>query len=110
MLRHSWNIECWFSNTLLTVLIVGQQNDEQMSLEEKSAVRQQQTVTYSKSECIPPIRENMRTSAEVERMFNSHLWKLDKAETQPGGSGVLIRMSCTRCRADKIAILQQDES
>ncbi|MDH2901427.1 MAG: hypothetical protein PXY39_10695 [archaeon] len=81
-----------------------------MSLEEKSMVSKQQTVTYSKSECIPPTRENMKTSADVERMFNSHLWKLDKAETQPGGSGVLIRMSCPRCGADKVAILQQDEA
>jgi hypothetical protein len=67
-----------------------------------------QTVTYSKSECIPPLKENIRTSRDVEVMFNSHIWKLDRAKAQDGDTGVLIRMTCDRCGADKIAILKED--
>jgi hypothetical protein len=69
---------------------------------------EEQIVTYSKIECIPPTAENSKTSSDVEKMFNSHMWKLHKAESQPNGTGVLIRMSCTRCGADKIAILRED--
>jgi hypothetical protein len=66
------------------------------------------TTGFSKNECIPPIKENTKTSQEVERMFNSHLWKLERAESQYGEKGVLIRMTCTRCGAKKVAILSED--
>jgi hypothetical protein len=59
-------------------------------------------------ECIPPTKENTRTSEEVEKMFNSHLWKLERAESQYKDKGVLIRMTCTKCGAKKIAILSED--
>jgi len=59
--------------------------------------------------CIPPTPNNAKTSEEVERMFNSHDWVLHRAESQSGGKGVLIRMTCRRCDANKIAILQEDE-
>jgi hypothetical protein len=59
-------------------------------------------------ECIPPTKENTKTSHEVEVMFNSHSWSLKKAESQFHDKGVLIRMTCTKCGAEKIAILQED--
>jgi hypothetical protein len=64
----------------------------------------------SQQECIPPTKENAKTSADVERMFNSHAWTLHKAESQARGQGVLIRMSCAKCGAQKIAILQEDDA
>jgi hypothetical protein len=64
--------------------------------------------TLNKPECIPPTRENTKTSIDVERMFNSHVWKLEKAESQYGEKGVFIRMNCTRCGAKKVAILSED--
>lgn len=70
---------------------------------------EEQIVTYSKSECIPPTPQNSQTATEVEAMFNSHLWKLEKAQAQSNGNGILIRMNCARCGADKVAILKEDE-
>jgi hypothetical protein len=58
--------------------------------------------------CVPPTKENTKTSHDVEVMFNSHAWRLLKAESQYQDKGVLIRMTCNRCGAEKIAILQQD--
>lgn len=66
-------------------------------------------VSPEKEECIPPTKENVKTSQDVERMFNSHSWTLYKAESQARGHGVLIRMSCIKCGANKIAILQEEE-
>jgi hypothetical protein len=67
------------------------------------------TATNYKEQCIPPTKENSRTAFDVERMFNSHQWQLLKAESQLDDTGVLIRMSCSRCNAQKVAILQTDE-
>jgi hypothetical protein len=69
----------------------------------------QKEILSPTDECIPPTPDNVKTSEEVERMFNSHDWSLHKAESQLGGKGVLIRMSCKRCDAQKVAILQEDE-
>jgi hypothetical protein len=60
------------------------------------------------AKCVPPTKENTKTTHEVEVMFNSHNWKLLKAESQYGNKGVLIRMVCQDCGADKIAILAED--
>jgi hypothetical protein len=67
------------------------------------------TKTFVVEECIPPTKENAKTSEDVERMFNSHQWKLSKAESQYNSKGVLIRMTCERCGAKKAAILMEDD-
>jgi hypothetical protein len=72
------------------------------------AKTEEQVVSFSKDQCIPPTPENSRSSAAVEKMFNSHYWRLLRAEAQNGGNGVLIRMYCERCGANKIAILEEN--
>ncbi|MHB8568465.1 MAG: hypothetical protein ACYC7D_15670 [Nitrososphaerales archaeon] len=63
----------------------------------------------SEQPCIPPTPNNIKTSEDVEKMFNSHAWALHRAESQAGGKGVLIRMTCKKCDVQKIAILQEDQ-
>ncbi|MHB1907316.1 MAG: hypothetical protein ACYCQJ_00440 [Nitrososphaerales archaeon] len=67
------------------------------------------TPATQQRECIAPTKQNTKTSADVEEMFNSHSWTLHKAEPQSDGKGVLIRMSCKRCGANKVAILQEGD-
>jgi hypothetical protein len=66
------------------------------------------TMEFPERECIPPTKENTKTSRDVETMFNSHSWDLKRAEPAYDNRGVLIRMSCRRCGAEKVAILEED--
>jgi hypothetical protein len=67
------------------------------------------TKTFTVEECIPPTKENAKTSQDVERMFNSHAWRLSKAQSQFDNKGVMVTMTCDRCGAKKAAILMEDD-